>query len=105
MKKLYTDIIAGKKPAQIIATRGFHPAVVETEYHRSQNLHHDTLLKRIISEVLLMKTSKKGDALIDKYNEQGHISDDDLIELLKEYTLTMHQLGATTARIAMGFPA
>lgn len=36
------------------------------------------LLKRIISEVLIMKTSKKGDELIDKYNEQGWISDDAL---------------------------
>jgi hypothetical protein len=29
MKKLYTSIIAGKKP-EIIAAYGFHPAVVET---------------------------------------------------------------------------
>ena len=79
MKKLYTSIIAGKKPDEIIAAYGFHPAVVETEYHRSQKLHHDMLCKRIISEVLLMKTSIKGNTLIDKYNEQGWISDDDLI--------------------------
>ena len=29
-----------------------------------------------------VKTSKKGNELIDKYNEQGYISDDDFIELL-----------------------
>jgi hypothetical protein len=107
MKKLYTDIIAGKKPNEIIAEHGFHPSVVEAEYHRSQNLHHDMLLKRIISEVLyvyVMKTNKKVTELIDKYNEQGYISDDDLIDLLKEHMLTMHQSGATSARIAMGFP-
>jgi hypothetical protein len=34
MKKLYTNIIAGKKPNEIIAEHGFHPAVVEAEYHR-----------------------------------------------------------------------
>jgi hypothetical protein len=39
MKKLYTDINAGKKPNEIIAAHGFHPAIVETEYHRSQKLH------------------------------------------------------------------
>ena len=94
----------GKKPDEIIAAHGFHPAVVEREYHRSQKLHHDMLSKRIISEVLIWKTSKKGTALVDKYNEQGYISDDDLIELLKEYTLTMHQLGVTAQRIPMGFP-
>ena len=104
MKKLYTNIIEGKKPDEIIAAHGFHPAVVETEYHRSQKLHHDMLLKRIISEVLTWKTSDKGTALIDKYNGQGYLSDDDLIELLKEHTLAMHQLGATSQRIAMGFP-
>jgi hypothetical protein len=105
MKKLYTNIIAGKKPDEIIAAYGFHPAVVETEYHRSQKLQQDMLSKRIIFEVLLLKTSTKGNALIDKYNEQGYLSDDDMIELLKEYMLTTHQLGADTARVAMGFPA
>jgi len=93
MKKLYTNIIEGKKPNEIIAAHGFHPAVVETEYHRSQKLHHDMLCKRIISEVLVMKTSIKANALIDKCNEQGWISDDDLIELLKEYMQTMYLHG------------
>jgi hypothetical protein len=93
MKKLYTNIIEGKKPNEIIAAHGFHPAVVETEYHRSQKLHHDMLCKRIISEVLVWKTSYRGNALIDKYNEQGWISDDDMIELLKEYMQTMYQFG------------
>ncbi|MGA9154286.1 MAG: hypothetical protein WBZ36_27200 [Candidatus Nitrosopolaris sp.] len=102
MKKLYSAIITGKKPAEIIAEHGFHPAVVETEYARSQKFHHDMLSKRIISEVLLMKTSKKADDLIFKYYQQGYISDDDLIELLKEYMLTMHQLGATTTPFQMG---
>lgn len=41
-----------------------------TEYHRSQKLQ-DMLSKRIIYEVLVLKTSTKGNALIDKYNEQG----------------------------------
>jgi hypothetical protein len=93
MKKLYTSIIAGKKPDEIIAAYGFHPAVVETEYHRSQKLHQDMLSKRIIYEVLVLKTSTKGNALIDKYNEQGWISDDEMIELLKEYAQSMYQLG------------
>ena len=97
MKKLYTSIIAGKKPDEIIAAYGFHPAVVETEYHRSHKLHHDMLCKRIISEVLVMKTSIKGNALIDKYNEQGWISDDDFIELLKEYMQTMYLHGMQVA--------
>jgi|SRR5215471_7682879 hypothetical protein len=93
MKILYTNIIEGKKPNEIIAAHGFHPAVVETEYHRSQKLHRDMLCKRIIFEVLVMKTSIKGNTLIDKYKEQGWISDDDLIELLKEYTQTLYLLG------------
>jgi len=93
MKILYTNIIEGKKPNEIIAAHGFHPAVVETEYHRSQKLHHDMLCKRIIFEVLVMQTSIKGNTLIDKYKEQGWISDDDLIELLKEYTQTLYLLG------------
>ena len=93
MKKLYTSIIAGKKPDEIIAAYGFHPAVVETEYHRSQKLHRDMLSKRIIYEVLVLKTSTKGNALIDKYNEQGWIADDEMIELLKEYTQSMYQHG------------
>ena len=104
MKKLYTNIIEGKKPNEIIAAHGFHPAVVETEYHRSQKLHHDMLCKRIISEILVMKTSVKGNALIDKYNEQGWISDDDLIELLKEYTQTMYLLGMQVTTPGWGSP-
>jgi len=102
MKKLYSTIVAGKKPAEIIAEHGFHPAVVETEYNRSQKFHRDMLSKRIISEVLLMKTSKKADDLIAKYYQQGYMSDDDLIELLNEYMLTMCQLGATTTPFQMG---
>jgi hypothetical protein len=93
MKKLYTNIIDGKKPNEIIAAHGFHPAVVETEYNRSQKLHHDMLCKRIISEVLIMKTSKRANELIDKYNDQGWISDDDMVELLKEYMQTTYLLG------------
>ncbi len=99
MKKLYTDIIAGKKPDEIIAAYGFHPAVVETEYHRSQRLHQDMLTKRIISEVLVWKTSTKCNALIDKYKEQGWISDDDMIELLREYIRGTYQFG-----LAMQWP-
>jgi hypothetical protein len=93
MKKLYTNIITGKKPDEIIAAHGFHPAVVETEYHRSQKFRRDMLCRRIISEVLVWKTSNKGNALIDKYNEQGWMSEDDMIELLKEYMQTMYQFG------------
>lgn len=100
MKKLYSSLNAGKKPYEIIAAHGFHPAVVETEYHRSQKFHYDILVKRIISEVLIWKTNEKSAALIDKYNEQGYLSDDDLIELLKEHTLTT----AAMQRIALGIP-
>jgi biotin operon repressor len=103
IKKLYTSIIAGKKPDEIIAAYGFHPAVVETEYHRSQKVRQDILSKRIIYEVLVLKTSAKGTALIDKYNEEGWISDDDMIELLKEYTESMFQLGMQA--IPTGFRA
>jgi len=107
MKKLYTNIIAGKKPNEIIAEHGFHPAVVETEYDRSRNLQHDMLLKRIISEGLystVKRNSKKVNELIEKYNEQGYISDDDLIKLLNEYMLTAYELGAASARTAMAYP-
>ncbi|MGB6672240.1 MAG: hypothetical protein WBE34_07395 [Candidatus Nitrosopolaris sp.] len=102
MKKLYSDLNAGKKPFEIIAAHGFHPAVVETEYHRSQKLHNDILVKRIMSEVLIWKTSEKGTALIDKYQEQGYLHDDELIELLKEYTSSMQQFGAEIERNALG---
>jgi hypothetical protein len=61
------------------------------------------LVERIISEVLTWKTSEKGTTLIDKYNEEGHLSDDDLIELLKEHTLTMYRLGATMQLITLGY--
>lgn len=105
MKKLYCSITAGKKPHEIIASHGFHPAVVETEYHRSQKFHHDMLVKRIIAEVIIWKTSEKGTRLIDKYNEEGYLSDDDLIELLKEHTFAMNQLGAATQRSTFGLPA
>jgi hypothetical protein len=105
LKKLYSSINAGKKPHEIIAANGFHPAVVETEYLRSQKFRHDMLVKRIIAEVLTMKSSEKGTTLIDKYNEEGYLSDDDLIELLKEYMLTMHRLGATMQRVSLGLPA
>jgi hypothetical protein len=102
MKTLYSDLNAGKKPFEIIAAHGFHPAVVETEYHRSQILHHDILVKRIMSEVLIWKTSEKGTALVDKYQEHGYLHDDDLIELLKEYTSSMQQFGAEIQRNALG---
>ena len=88
MKKLYTNIIT-----EIIAPHGFHPAVVETEYHRSQKFRRDMLCRRIMSEVLVWKTSNKGNALIAQVYEQGWMSEDDMIELLKEYMQTMYQFG------------
>jgi hypothetical protein len=45
--------------------------------------------------VLVLKTSTKDNALIDKYNEQGGIFDDDLIELLKE-AMYLHGMQVTT---------
>jgi len=93
MKQLYSNILAGKKPAEIIAAYGFHPAVVETEYHRSQKLDQDVLTKRIMSEVLAWRTSNKANALINKYKEQGWISDDDMIELLREHMQGMYEFG------------
>jgi hypothetical protein len=105
IRKLYKDLNAGKKPIEIIAAHGFHPAVVEAEYHRSQKLRHDILVKRIISEVLVLRTSEKGTALIYKYQEQGYLHDDDLIELLKEHTMSMQQMGAEIERDASRRPA
>jgi hypothetical protein len=53
------------------------------------------LSKCIIYEVLVLKTSTKNNALIDKYNEQGGIFDDELIELLKE-AMYLHDMQVTT---------
>jgi hypothetical protein len=102
MKILYNDINAGRRPNEIIAAHGFNPLVVQTEYNRSNVLHHDSLLKRIISEVIIWKTGYRGIQLLEKYENEGHLSEDDIIQLLKEHTQAAQEVGAGIQRSVLG---
>jgi hypothetical protein len=60
---------------------------------RRPGTHFTHYTNRIMSEVLAWRTSNKANALINKYKEQGWISDDDMIELLREHMQGMYEFG------------
>lgn len=85
MKILYSDLLEGKKPAEIIAAHGFHPDVVEVEYRRVNKLDPRSLADRIITDYVVNPGPKNAE-IVKKFRNGGEISEDEVMELLIEST-------------------
>lgn len=87
LKILYGEFNAGKKPFEVIADRGYHPDIVEFEYHRFMRLSDrdvSALLKTIIADCEgYLKPADRLTFLIRKYYNEGYLSNDDIYELIK----------------------
>lgn len=87
LKTLYSEFNAGKKPFDVIADQGYHPDVVEFEYHRFMRLtDRDSyaLLRTIIADCeAYSKPAEKLVLLIKKYYNEGYLSNNDIYELIK----------------------
>jgi hypothetical protein len=84
IKKLYTEFNAGKKPPEIIADHGFHPEVVEKEYHRFMKLNErdiDVFQNKIISDII-KRPSRHTKALLDKYKTKRFLTEPELSKLI-----------------------
>lgn len=87
LRILYGEFNAGKKPFEVIADRGYHPDIVEFEYHRFMRLSDRdicALLKTIIADCEgYLKPADRLTYLIKKYYNEGYLSNDDIYELIK----------------------
>lgn len=87
LKTLYTDFSAGGKPIERIADDGYHPDIVESEYHRFLRLTDrdiDALLSSIIIDCdTFSKPTEELKNLIKEYRSNGYLDNDDIYELLR----------------------
>ena len=83
IKKLYAEFNAGKKPPEIIADHGFHPEVVEKEYHRFMKLNERDIdvFQNCIIPTIIKRPSKNTKPLLDKYKTRGFLTANELSEL------------------------
>jgi hypothetical protein len=95
LRTLYRELKSGKKPIDILAEHGFHPEAVEIEYRRFIELSErdiDELLKRIMLNMIQKGYDKESirnintKTLIDLYRQRGHLTNDEILELLALYT-------------------
>jgi biotin operon repressor len=88
LMELYKEFNRGRKPCEIIADHGFHPEVVEKEYHRFLQLNErdpDSLQKAYIPSIIKYPIDPidESEALFSKYKTKGYLNNDDFIKLLK----------------------
>jgi hypothetical protein len=85
IKKLYTEFNAGKKPPEIIADHGFHPEVVEKEYHRFMKLNERDIdvFQNCIIPTIIKRPSKNTKPLVEKYKTNGFLTANELSELFR----------------------
>jgi hypothetical protein len=83
VKKLYSEFNLGKKPSDIIANNGFHPEVVEKEYHRFLKMNDRDIKvfqNKLISNMIKWP-SRKTKPLLDKYKTTGFLTEQELSDL------------------------
>ncbi|MFZ0326711.1 MAG: hypothetical protein WBQ25_20285 [Nitrososphaeraceae archaeon] len=87
LKTLYSEFSAGKKPIEIIADHGYHPDIVESEYHRFLRLT-DRDINALLSSIIIdcetfSKPTEELKNLIKEYRNKGYLDNDDICELLR----------------------
>jgi hypothetical protein len=83
IKKLYSEFKAGKKPDAIIAEHGFHPEVVEIEYHRFLKMNERDIdaFQNMIISYIIKHQSENTKLLLEKYKKNGFLTHYELSEL------------------------
>jgi biotin operon repressor len=103
LSKLYSELLKGKKPPEIIAEHGFHPELVENEYQRFQRLVEndiDSLQKKFVvhfKQDLLSTNNNTISLLLQKYKNDGKLSVDEFINLTKSLLNEKYRSGEATA--------
>ncbi|HZA06932.1 MAG TPA: hypothetical protein VE619_04435 [Nitrososphaeraceae archaeon] len=95
IKKLYTEFKNKKRPVDIIAEHGFHPAVVEVEYKRYLKLH-DIDIQRLQDYIGndLLKYPLSGVELLEKnYKQNGYLTTEEMIQVLKKKDEYLRKFG------------
>jgi hypothetical protein len=85
LKIMYSEFIAGKTPIEIISLHGYHPDIVEGEYHRFLRLRDrdvDALLKSIVKDC---GTELRGELklLVERYGTIGYLTNEEIRKLLE----------------------
>ena len=83
LRKLYGELLNGKKPQEIIAENGFHPELVESENQRFQRHVEngiDSLQKKFFAHFerdLLSTNNNTIGLLLEKYKNDGKLTVDE----------------------------
>jgi biotin operon repressor len=103
LRKLYGELLNGKKPQEIIAENGFHPELVESENQRFQRLIEndiDSLQKKFFAYFdadLLAANNNTINLLLQKYKNNGKLSVDEFINLTRSLLNEKYRSGEATA--------
>jgi len=83
LRTMYSELKAGKKPADIIAHYGFHPEVVEKEYQRFLRLNEHSIIGAFQKKIEPLVRSVLNIDLVEKLEKEGYLSEDDFRELIQ----------------------
>jgi hypothetical protein len=103
LRKLYGELLNGKKPQEIIAENGFHPELVESENQRFQRLVEndiDSLQKKFFAHFerdLPITNNNTIGLLLEKYKNDGKLSVDEFINLTEALLNEKYRSGEATA--------
>jgi biotin operon repressor len=103
LRKLYGELLTGKKPQEIIAENGFHPELVERENQRFQRLVQndvDSLQNRLfrhIQEDLRNTNNLTIKSLFEKYTKDGKLTIEEFIHLTQLLLEERYRLGKISA--------
>jgi biotin operon repressor len=103
LRKLYGELLNGKKPEEIIAENGFHPELVESENQRFQRLVENdigSLQKKFFEHFerdLLSTDNNTICLLLEKYKNDGKLSVDEFINLTEALVNEKYRSGEANA--------
>ena len=103
LRKLYGELLSGKKAQEIIAENGFHPELVESENQRFQRLVEndvDSLQNRLfrhIQEDLRNTNNLTIKSLFEKYRKDGKLTIAEFINLTQLLLDERYRLGKISA--------
>jgi hypothetical protein len=103
LRKLYSELGLGKKPAEIIAEHGFHPELVENEYQRYLRLREydvSFLLKKFLLHFKQELLTTNNDTIIslrEKYGKDRRLTIDECITLISSLINEKYRLGKVSA--------
>ena len=104
LRKLYGELLGGKKPEQIIAEHGFHPELVENENQRFQRLVENDINSLIskffanFEEDLRNANNNSTISLLSqKYTNERRLTVDELMNLIKSLLTEKYRSGEAYA--------